>query len=256
MTITMPGTVGGSSPIDRARRRPFTGIAGKPYIAIPKPNTPSITLPGGYSGGSSPMPDGSTASSTNSYVPSFPAGVTDWGDIWYGGSNYYNGGGVGDTAQLDALRKERLAAALAAIGAQFDYEEGDLKGQQAALIELFRSGMAENERTAEMTEEGVGDAAAERGLNRSGLYIKELARAMAPIADERADLVRRLNPAEGVEGREAGNAGTEVRAIESLLKLLVQQEAAATAGAELESRQDELDIGQLIALIGGNLSSG
>jgi len=212
-------TPGGSNPIPRIT---LPGTAGASSLPNPYSEVPSISDYGGYTG-----------------APT---------DVWYGGGNNFSGGSI-NTGALDTLRKDRLDAALAAIAAQFDYDEADLEGQKAALVELFKSGMKQNERDVTMTKEAVGDDASNRGLERSGIYAQNLARGLSPLADEASDLVRRLNPTEGAEG-------TEIRSLMSQIILLAQKEAAANAGAEMESRQSELDIDQLIALIQGNLNTG
>lgn len=153
---------------------------------------------------------------------------------------------VQEDSRLDELRAARLEAALAAITAQFNSDEGELVGQQRALEALFATSVRDNERTTERTTEAVGDNAADRGILRSGLFAQNTARALAPLAEQRADIVSRLNP-------EQGSEGTEIRAIMSALELLGQQEESAIASAKLESEQGELDVEQMIALIKAGL---
>lgn len=147
---------------------------------------------------------------------------------------------------VDALRAERLEAALAAIGTQFDFDEGQLKGQLDALKTLFKSTRKENARTGERNIEGIGDAAAERGIFRSGIAAEGLSDEFARQAEEKAQLVGALDYRKGREG-------TQVRDIMSAIALLGQQQASAESQAELQSEKDELDLEQLVALIGAGL---
>lgn len=148
--------------------------------------------------------------------------------------------------RLAELRAERLRAALEAIGADFDLQEGDLNKQLAQLRLLFERSMLENTRSEGFTEESINESSVERGLFRSGIRMKSLVRGLVPFQERRADLISDLNPEEGAEG-------TQVRDIMSLIRLLQPQEARAKAGARLDSEKDELDLANLIALITSGL---
>lgn len=154
-----------------------------------------------------------------------------------------------EETRLATLRAERLEAALAAISAQFDFQEGSLQGQQRDLVSLFEQLMAGNQRNTRNTTRSVQGDATNRGLGRSGIFARNLAEALAPLAEERADVIGRLNPEEGAEG-------TEIRQIMSALLLLEQQRSSASASAEVDSRTDELDLEEYLALLSAGLSTG
>lgn len=151
-----------------------------------------------------------------------------------------------DSSRLAELRAARLEAALSAIAAQFDTEEGDLNKQLGDLSTLFDRTLAENSRVGEQRLEGISDQAANRGILRSGIFAQNTAEELGLQAEQEGDLRGRISNVEGAEG-------TEVRAIQSALKLLAQEEASAVASAELESEQSELDVEQMIALITAGL---
>jgi len=156
-------------------------------------------------------------------------------------------GGVPDAqSELDRLRRERLAAALEAIGADFDMQEGGLQRQLEALKNLFDRSMLDTDRNEMFAREAIDDNAVERGLFRSGIRAKNIVRGLTPFQERRSDIIGQLNPVEGAEG-------TQVRDIMSLIKLLVPQEARAKAGAELGSESEQLDIEKLLALLNAGL---
>ncbi len=156
------------------------------------------------------------------------------------------GTGAGANDRLTQLRDERLQAALEAIGANFDLQEGGLNKQLAMLKTFFDRSMRENTREEGFTREGINEGSVERGLFRSGIRMKNLLRGLIPFQEQRADLIGQLNPEKGAEG-------TQVRDIMSLIELLQPQEERAKAGAKLDAEKDELDLSQLIALITSGL---
>jgi len=150
---------------------------------------------------------------------------------------------------LDSLRAERLAAALAAIDAQFNLQAGTLGNQRTGLEALFATESRGLERAGEQVQTNTENAAAERGIGRSGIFAQNLSQGLGQVANQRADLISRLNPTAGAEG-------TEIRQIMSALSLLEQQRAATKSQAELDSRGDELDMEQYLALIAAGLPVG
>jgi len=165
-----------------------------------------------------------------------------------GGGTGEGGGGSGqfDRTRLDQLRDERLAAALEAIGADFDMQEGGLNKQLAALKTLFDRSMLENTRSEGYAREAIDDDSINRGLFRSGIRAQNLVRGLTPFQEQRADLIGQLNP-------EEGNEGTAVRDIMSMIELLIPAEQRARAGAERDAEFEELDIEKLMALLQAGL---
>jgi len=180
------------------------------------------------------------------------------------------GGGGGVGTELDRLRQERLEAALKAIGAQFDSEEGNLKAQILDLMNQFNVGSARNARDSRYLTEDLNNAAAERGIFHSGLHTQRLARGLSPLADQMQDLVGQLNPSvlQGMTPEELfampteeltaflqdSSLGTGMRTLLSAIIMLGQQEQSAITGAKLGAEQDELDISKLIEMINAGLT--
>jgi len=179
-------------------------------------------------------------------------------------------GGTGSTpvdrsqeeTSLEKLRSERLAAAISAIGAQFASQEGALNSQIGDIKNLFNRGISDSLRTEESTIRNQEASAASRGLGRSGIFAQDLARALAPIAESRADLIGRTGFEEGlrnfqdqlgIEDVSGIETGTSIRDVESQIGLLGQQRASAEAEAQLQAEQDQLDIAELLALITAGL---
>jgi len=246
---------------------------------------PSGSAPGtsGYRGGSVKkitgtgfVPGGNAADAAREYArrkqsgsSTVASGSTSTSTGVSGVSNYYGGAGgasgsftppaVADSGaaerakeeaaekdRLSQLRADRLKAALAAIGAQFGYQEGELTGQQRALRQLFDKGQLDLSRLNERNVEGIGNAAAERGILRSGIHAEQQSEEAGRAAEAEGELEGKLSYEEGAEG-------TEVRSIMSALKLLGQQRAGAESEAKLQSEQDELDVAQLVALMNAGL---
>jgi len=156
------------------------------------------------------------------------------------------GGGEETPRDLESLRAARLEAALAAIGAQFDMQGGELRGEKAALKNEFDVGMFDLKELYRSNQEQIGDAAANRGILRSGVYAEQQ-------AEETGRFGRAEGLLEGSLGYGEGKEGTQVRSIMSALGLLGQQRAGAEAEAKMQSERDELDVGQLVAMITAGL---
>ncbi len=165
-------------------------------------------------------------------------------------------------SDLERLRSERLAAAISAIGAQFASQEGQLNSQIGDIKDLFNRGIADSLRTEDTAIRNQEADAAGRGLGRSGIFAQDLARALAPIAENRADLIgktgfeeglRNFQDQLGIEDISGIETGTAIRDIESQIGLLGQQRASAEAEAQLQAEQDQLDIAELLALITAGL---
>lgn len=168
-----------------------------------------------------------------------------------GGFGGGSGGGAGDgrgnsSNALANNRGQRLKAALEAIKADFALRRGGLGQQLEELKALFDRGLLQNQRDTRDTTENVNESAAERGLFRSGIRQKNLARQLAPLAEQRSDLIGLLNTEEGAEG-------TQVRELMSLIKLLIPEEARAGANAELESEREELEFNNFLATTAAGL---
>ena len=151
-----------------------------------------------------------------------------------------------DTTELDALRQERLASALKAIGINFDIQETGFRNEIRDLKGLFDTSILQNQRDVTDTTQNTEDAFIERGIFRSGIHAQQLARNLQPLATERATLLGQLNPVEGDEG-------TQVRDLLSAIGLLAPAEASAEAAARLEAEQSRLETEQMIALITAGL---
>jgi hypothetical protein len=147
---------------------------------------------------------------------------------------------------ITALRADRLAAALEAIGTQFASQKGQFESQLGELANVFNRTQRLNERQGETNIDAIGNAAAERGIYKSGINAKATSEEFARQAEESADLIGALNTEEGAKG-------TEVRKLESAIGLLGQQQAQAESMAKLDAEKDELDIAQLVAMINGGL---
>lgn len=166
------------------------------------------------------------------------------------------------TGDIDSLRQQRLDAVLAALDAQFGLERGGQEAELQSMMNLFRSGLAQNTRATEQASENAQLSAAERGIFRSGLTAEMVADAITPLAEERAALNARyfvpedftLEDLTGLVGNAEGQQalGTDMRAILQAIGLLGQEQAAAEAQARIESEQSalELDLMELLAEAG------
>lgn len=166
--------------------------------------------------------------------------------------------------ELEELRLARLAAALEAIGADFDLQEQTLQGQMTSMEDQFVRGVKANELLREQTVDTESNRAAERGIGRSGIFADRLATGLGQVADERSALVSAMASEGGLE-RLAGEGidisgedgapeeGLQVRNLLSQIALLAQQEEAARSEAELESEQQQLTYEEMVALVAAGL---
>lgn len=160
------------------------------------------------------------------------------------------GGTTDDTTigkSLEELRKQKLDAALALIGSNYDLQAGDLRGQQSALTEQFNQMMYQLGIQTQQGNEGIGDNAAERGLTRSGIYAGNLSEFANQQSEQAGSIERVYSTTPGAEG-------SQWRQLESALLLLDQQRAAEEAQAKLLAEQEELEMQQIEALAAAGLA--
>ena len=150
---------------------------------------------------------------------------------------------------LESMRAERLSAALAALDAQFNTQAGGLGAERGRLESLFGIENRNLDLRQRDVQRTTDNDAANRGILNSGIYAQNLSEGLGQVANERGDLIGRLNPTEGAEG-------SEIRNIMSALSLLEQQRSTAQSQAEIDSRSDELDLEQYLALLNAGLSTG
>jgi len=151
-----------------------------------------------------------------------------------------------DTALVDKLNEERLKAALAALDAQFGFQQGTLESKLVDLKAMFNTGMAENKRIQENTIRNTNESSVDRGIYHSGITAQNIARALAPIAEKRATLISTLNTDPNAQG-------TTVRDLNSQIQLLAQQKLSADAEAKRQASQNTLDLQTLIAMVNAGL---
>jgi len=181
-------------------------------------------------------------------------------DDFTGGDNYSfdagGGGGAGGggnsagmisdakgfSADASKLRGESLAAALAALTAEFDLQEGQYGAEQNTFKGIFDREQAMLTQGRGFASDATFDSAADRGILRSGILKTDLTRADQPFADREAANIAKYNP-------EEGDLGSEYRRIESAIKLLAQQEDAQKKEAEISSEKEQLSADQQLALL-------
>jgi len=132
------------------------------------------------------------------------------------------------------LRQQALQAALAAIGADFDLQRGEYGAEQDQFANLYGQQKAEIAQGRQLASEANYDLAADRGILRSGVLKRNLARADQGYADASARNTAMYNP-------DQGNLGSEYRRIESAMKLLGQQEDAQKKEATIDSERQKLE---------------
>ena len=146
---------------------------------------------------------------------------------------------------LEADRAQALKDALAAIGAQFAFERGNLTTQLGSLGNQWTMRNLEIEQQREDERRKMLEVMVQRGIAKSTL-----------TAQGYTDIEEQVQKAKGQNLQQfgtketAGEHGTAAQQLQSAIELIVKQRAAAEQQARARAAAGELDLESLLELIG------
>ena len=161
------------------------------------------------------------------------------------------GGGVTEKKKptLEEARAKALKDAIAAIGAQYGMQAGEMNLQQTQLGNTWRQQNADIVRQTDQMQRQTTEDAVRRGIGRSSIYAQNMGDVLGEEARAKSQLAQEFGTT-----KTTGKQGTRARQIESAMKLLGQQRAMAIQQAKSQSAKGELDLETLIALIGTGIA--